>query len=56
MVSGDTPSVTIEGDSPNQILNFTLVKGDKGESGLQGEQGIQGEKGEKRRYWCYWTK
>lgn len=44
--SGDTPNVTITGDSPNQTLNFVLPKGDKGEKGDTGSQGPQGPKGE----------
>ena len=59
VTSGAAPAVTITGDSPNQVLNFVLEKGDKGEQGprgergpigpqgLQGEQGIQGLPGEK---------
>ena len=44
--SGDTPSVTITGNSPNQILNFILPKGDTGPQGPQGPQGLQGIQGE----------
>lgn len=42
---GEEAEVTIEGESPNQVLNFILPKGDKGERGEQGIQGIQGEQG-----------
>ena len=48
---GEEASVTIVGESPNQILNFVLPigpKGNTGEKGAQGpkgEQGIQGETG-----------
>ena len=46
---GDIASATITGESPNQVLNLVLPKGDKGdtgEKGEQGEQGLNGEKGE----------
>lgn len=49
VASGMTPSVTITGTAPNQVLNLVLPKGDKGEQGLKGdtgEQGIQGPKGD----------
>lgn len=39
---GDTTSVTITGDAPNQVLNFVLQKGNDGEQGEQGEQGPAG--------------
>lgn len=48
---GEEASVTIVGESPNQILNFVLPigpkgnTGEKGEQGPKGEQGIQGETG-----------
>ncbi|MDU1912428.1 hypothetical protein [Fusobacterium sp.] len=42
---GEEPQVTIEGESPEQVLNFVLPKGDKGEIGEKGEQGEQGRKG-----------
>lgn len=41
--SGDTPSATITGEAPNQVLNLVLVKGDTGPEGQQGSQGPQGE-------------
>lgn len=41
--SGDTPSASITGEAPNQILNLVLVKGDAGPEGKQGPQGPQGE-------------
>ena len=34
--SGATPSATITGDSPNQVLNLVLPKGDTGETGADG--------------------
>lgn len=42
---GEQPQVTIEGESPEQILNFVLPKGDKGETGEKGEKGDKGEQG-----------
>lgn len=42
VVRGDEAYATITGESPNQVLNLTLPKGDKGDKGIQGEQGIQG--------------
>lgn len=43
VISGAAPSVTITGDSPNQVLNFVLQKGDKGEKGDKGDQGDKGD-------------
>lgn len=43
---GEEASASITGDSPNQILNLVLPKGNKGDKGEQGIQGIQGPKGE----------
>lgn len=40
--SGDTPSATITGQAPNQVLNLVLVKGDTGNTGPQGQQGPPG--------------
>lgn len=40
--TGEKASATLEGESPNQILNLVLPKGDKGE---QGEPGIKPVKG-----------
>lgn len=37
--SGDSPSATITGETPNQILNLVLVKGDTGPEGQQGPPG-----------------
>lgn len=48
---GEEASVTIVGESPNQILNFVLPigpkgnTGEKGDQGPKGKQGIQGETG-----------
>ena len=41
--SGTAPAVTITGDSPNQVLNFVLEKGDKGEQGIKGDKGDKGD-------------
>lgn len=46
VTSGDIASATISGDSPNQVLNLVLPKGEKGEIGPQGIQGVQGLQGE----------
>lgn len=46
VTKSDTPSATITGDAPNQVLNLVLPKGDPGEQGPQGERGIQGVPGE----------
>ena len=43
--NGDNAEATITGNSPNQILNLVLPKGDKGDRGEQGPQGPQGEAG-----------
>ena len=42
VTKSDTPSATITGESPNQVLNLVLPKGDPGEQGIQGEQGVSG--------------
>lgn len=42
---GERAQVTINGESPEQVLNFVLPKGDKGETGEKGDQGEQGKKG-----------
>ena len=39
------PQVTIEGNSPNYILNFKLQKGDKGDPGTNGRNGTNGKNG-----------
>ena len=46
VTSGDTASATITGESPNQVLNLVLPKGDKGDTGAQGEDGIPGTSGQ----------
>ena len=43
VTSGDTASATITGESPNQVLNLVLPKGD---TGAQGEDGIPGTSGQ----------
>lgn len=48
VTSGESPSVTISGTSPNQILNFVLQpgpKGDTGETGAPGKDGTDGTNG-----------
>lgn len=45
VTSGTTPSVTIRGTTPNQIIDFVLAKGDKGDQGIQGIQGVKGDTG-----------
>ena len=50
VTSGAAPAVTITGDSPNQVLNFVLEKGDKGEQGIQGLPGEKGDKGDPGSY------
>ena len=50
VISGAAPSVTITGESPAQVLNFVLQKGDKGEKGDQGEKGDKGDKGDAFTY------
>ena len=47
VTSGEVANVIITGDSPAQVLNFVLPKGDKGEQGIQGVQGPQGDIGPK---------
>ncbi len=42
---GEEASATITGESPKQILNLVLPKGDKGDKGDIGETGPQGERG-----------
>ena len=58
VTKGEQASATITGESPNQILNLVLPKGDqgikgdqgqkgdKGDPGLQGLQGVEGPKGD----------
>ena len=45
--SGESATATLTGESPNQVLNLGLPRGDTGEGsvGPQGPQGIQGEQG-----------
>lgn len=42
---GDTASATITGESPNQVLNLVLPKGDTGEAGTNGTNGQNGQDG-----------
>lgn len=45
VIKGEEASATITGDSPNQILNLVLPKGDKGDKGPIGETGRTGATG-----------
>lgn len=45
VTKGDDASATITGESPNQVINLVLPKGEKGDQGEQGIQGPQGEQG-----------
>ncbi|QFG13152.1 minor tail protein [Gordonia phage SteamedHams] len=45
VTSGPTPSAEIVGESPEQVLNLVLPKGDKGDTGDVGPQGPQGDQG-----------
>lgn len=40
--TGEKASATLEGESPNQILNLVLPKGDKGEQGKPGIKPVKG--------------
>ena len=40
VTTGVNPSATITGDSPNQVLNLVLPKGDTGASGATGQDGV----------------
>jgi len=46
VTKGNEASVTITGESPNQVINFVLPKGDKGDQGVQGPKGDDGSQGE----------
>lgn len=43
VTKGENASATITGESPNQILNLVLPKGDTGEKGQDGDTPIKGE-------------
>lgn len=45
VTKGNEANATITGESPNQILNLVLPKGDKGDRGDTGATGPQGEDG-----------
>lgn len=45
VASGNEAQVTISGESPSQVLNFILPKGEKGDIGPEGPQGVPGEQG-----------
>ena len=68
VTSGAAPAVTITGDSPNQVLNFVLEKGEQGIQGVKGDKGdaftyadftpdqlaaLKGEKGDKGDAFTY---
>jgi hypothetical protein len=40
--AGSSAAVTITGDAPSQVINFTIPKGDKGDKGDKGNTGDQG--------------
>lgn len=46
VTSGKVASATITGETPNQVLNLVLEKGDKGEAGEKGATGDTGPRGE----------
>ena len=46
VTSGSSPSASITGVSPNQILNLVLVPGQQGQQGQQGQKGEQGPQGQ----------
>ena len=45
VTSGTTASATITGNSPSQVLNLVLPKGDKGDTGNKGDKGDKGDVG-----------
>lgn len=45
VVSGDTARATIEGTTPNQILNLVLPQGADGQDGQDGINGVDGQDG-----------
>ena len=45
--TGETAAATITGDSPNQVLDLILPKGDKGDTGDKGDKGDTGPQGAK---------
>lgn len=46
VTSGATPSATIIGSAPSQVLNLVLPKGDTGSQGSQGLKGYTGDAGQ----------
>ena len=53
-----SPSATITGTSPNQVLNLTLktgAKGDPGSTGAKGEKGDKGDTGARGSRWYVGT-
>lgn len=46
-LAGSNASVTITGAAGEQVIDFTIPRGNTGATGPQGEQGIQGLKGDK---------
>lgn len=45
VVSGDTARATIEGTTPNQVLNLVLPQGADGQDGQDGINGVDGQDG-----------
>jgi hypothetical protein len=43
--TGASGAASITGNSPNQVLNLTIPRGDQGIQGIQGIQGLQGTQG-----------
>lgn len=43
---GSSPTLSITGTPPDQVISFGIPKGDKGDQGIQGIQGVQGVKGD----------
>lgn len=47
VTKGKVASASMTGESPNQVLNLVLPKGDKGDQGEKGDKGEKGEPGDK---------
>ena len=46
VTKGEVASASMTGESPNQVLNLVLPKGDKGDQGEKGDTGEKGEAGQ----------
>lgn len=46
VTKGEGASASMTGESPNQVLNLVLPKGDKGDQGEKGDTGEKGEPGQ----------